>query len=150
MLPLGFEGRGKVAVAAGLGVAATVGGRVRVGVALGADGVGEAGSGVKVGGMVGVGGGLVAVGGGGGSVMVGVGTRVGVGGALHPTAMITSAVSASRMELFSFTIFSFQQNVSDKFNRRDTASADKCLIIGDARNPAVEYYDSRRHCPRLP
>ena len=119
-------------------VVATTVTRVRVGVALGNAGVSETGSGVKVGGTVGVEGGLVAVGGGGGSVIVGVGTRVGVGGALHPTTTITSAVSASRIRLFSFTIFSFQRNVSDKFNRRDTTSADKRLIIGDARSPAVE------------
>ena len=100
---------------------------MRVGVALGTAEVGEAGIGVKVGGTVGVAGGLVAVGGGGGSVIVGVGTRVGVGGALHPIARMTSAVSASRIKLFSFTNLSFQRMSSDKFNRRDTAATDKRL-----------------------
>ena len=125
MLPFGFAGLGTVGVAAGLVATATVV-RVRVGVALGNAGVGEAGSGVKVGGTVEVAGGLVAVGGGGGSVIVGVGTRVGVGGALHPTAT-TSIINPSRIKLFSFTNLSFQRMSSDKFNRRDTAATDKRL-----------------------
>jgi len=125
MLPFGFAGLAVVAVAAGFGVATTAT-RVRVGVALGTAGVGEAGIGVKVGGTVAVAGGLVAVGG-GGSVIVGVGTRVGVGGALHPAATTTSIINPSRIKLFSFTNLSFQQMSSHKFNRRDTAATDKRL-----------------------
>jgi len=110
---------------------ASTGVRVRVGVAVGVAGVGETGSGVKVGGTVGVAGTRVAVGGSGGSVIVGVGTRVGVGGALQPITPRTSAVSASRVKLFSFTNLSFQRMSSDKFNRRGMAAMSAALRLSD-------------------
>ena len=110
MPPFGAAGLAVVAVAAGFGGAAEVGGRVRVAVAVGAAGVGVGGTGVGVGGTaVAVGGALV------GTVVgeataVGEATGVGVAAA-PPQATTVSDTAISPIASTNFFIqHSFQWN----------------------------------------